>query len=37
MEWPEAEAEPDHYWFSTLPADSSFESIVDQAQAALAD
>jgi len=32
IEWPEAEAEPDHYWFSTLPADSSFESMVDQAK-----
>ena len=32
IEWPEGEVEPDHYWFSTLPADSSFESMVDQAK-----
>jgi DDE superfamily endonuclease len=32
IEWPEGEAEPDHYWFSTLPADISFESVVDQAK-----
>jgi SRSO17 transposase len=32
IEWPEGEAEPDHYWFSTLPADTSFESMVDQAK-----
>ena len=32
IEWPEGEAEPDHYWFSTLPADTSLESMVDQAK-----
>ena len=32
IEWPEGEAEPDHYWFSTLPADISFEGMVDQAK-----
>ncbi len=32
IEWPEGEAEPDHYWFSTLPADISLESMVDQAK-----
>jgi SRSO17 transposase len=32
IEWPEGEAEPDHYWFSTLPADISFETMVDQAK-----
>jgi hypothetical protein len=32
VEWPEGEAEPDHYWFSTLPADISFECLVDQAK-----
>jgi hypothetical protein len=31
-EWPGGEAEPDHYWFSTLPADISLESMVDQAK-----
>jgi SRSO17 transposase len=30
IEWPEGEAEPDHYWLSTLPADISFERLVDQ-------
>lgn len=30
IEWPEGEAEPDHYWLSTLPADISFECLVDQ-------
>lgn len=30
IEWPEGEAEPDHYWLSTLPADSSFERLVDR-------
>ena len=30
VEWPEGAAEPDHYWFSTLPADISFERLVDQ-------
>jgi SRSO17 transposase len=29
IEWPEGESEPDHYWLATLPADVSFESIVD--------
>ena len=32
IEWPEGEAEPDHYWLSTLPADTSFEHMVDQAK-----
>ena len=30
IEWPEGEAEPDHYWFSTLPADISLERMIDQ-------
>jgi len=30
IEWPEGEAEPDRYWLSTLPADISFECLVDQ-------
>ena len=29
IEWPDGEAEPDHYWFSTLPADISLERMVD--------
>ena len=29
IEWPDGEAEPDHYWLSTLPADTSFERMVD--------
>ena len=32
VEWPEGEAEPDHYWLSTLPADISLERMVDQAK-----
>ena len=32
IEWPEGEAEPDHYWLSTLPADTSLEHMVDQAK-----
>jgi len=36
IEWPEGEAEPDHYWLSTLPADISFERIVDLAKMPLA-
>ena len=32
IEWPEGEAEPDHYWLSTLPADISFEQLVDRAK-----
>ena len=32
IEWPEGEAEPDHYWLSTLPADISLECMVDQAK-----
>ena len=32
IEWPEGEAEPDHYWLSTLPVDISFERMVDQAK-----
>ncbi len=29
IEWPEGEAEPTRYWLSTLPADISFERLVD--------
>jgi SRSO17 transposase len=29
IEWPAGETEPDHYWLSTLPADISFECLVD--------
>jgi SRSO17 transposase len=32
IEWPEGDAEPDHYWLSTLPADTSLERMVDQAK-----
>ena len=32
IEWPEGEAEPDHYWLCTLPADISLERMVDQAK-----
>ncbi len=32
IEWPEGEAEPDHYWLSTLPVDISFERLVDLAK-----
>ena len=32
IEWPEGEAEPDHYWLSTLPADISLERMVDLAK-----
>ena len=32
IEWPEGDAEPDHYWLSTLPADASLEVMVDQAK-----
>lgn len=30
IEWPEGEAQPDHYWLSTLSADIAFERLVDQ-------
>jgi hypothetical protein len=30
IEWPEDEAEPTKYWLSTLPADISFEALVDR-------
>jgi SRSO17 transposase len=30
VEWPEDEAEPTKYWLSTLPADISFEALVDR-------
>ena len=30
IEWPEGETEPDHYWFSTLPANITFNRLVDQ-------
>src|SRR6185369_15696033 len=29
IEWPEGDAEPDHYWLSTLPPDISLERMVD--------
>ena len=32
IEWPEGEADPDHYWLATLPADISLASMVDQAK-----
>ncbi len=32
IEWPEDEAEPTKYWLSTLPADISFEALVDRAK-----
>ena len=32
IEWPKDAAEPDHYWFCTLPADISLERMVDQAK-----
>lgn len=32
VEWPEGEAEPDHYWLCTLPADIPLERMVDQAK-----
>jgi SRSO17 transposase len=32
IEWPQGEAEPDHYWLATLPADVSFEGMVDHAK-----
>jgi SRSO17 transposase len=32
IEWPEGDAEPDHYWLSTLPADISLERMVDTAK-----
>ena len=32
IEWPEGEAEPDHYWLSTLPADIPFARLVDLAK-----
>ncbi len=32
IEWPEGEAEPDHYWLCTLAADISLERMVDQAK-----
>jgi SRSO17 transposase len=32
IEWPEDEAEPTKYWLSTLPADISFEALVDHAK-----
>jgi SRSO17 transposase len=32
IEWPEGEAEPTKYWFSTLPADISFRQLVDVAK-----
>jgi SRSO17 transposase len=32
IEWPEGEAEPTKYWLSTLPAKTSFRSLVDFAK-----
>jgi SRSO17 transposase len=32
IEWPEDEAEPTKYWLSTLPADTSFEVLIDRAK-----
>jgi len=32
IEWPEGDAEPAKYWFSTLPADISFERLVELAK-----
>jgi SRSO17 transposase len=32
IEWPEGEAEPTKYWLSTLPAEISFEDLVDRAK-----
>src|SRR6202040_1480594 len=32
IEWPVGETEPDHYWLSTLPADITFEHLVDLAK-----
>jgi SRSO17 transposase len=34
IEWPEGEAEPVHYWLSTLPQDISFRQLVGHALAA---
>ncbi len=36
IEWPEGEAEPDHYWLSTLPVDIPFARLVDLAKPPLA-
>jgi SRSO17 transposase len=32
IEWPKGEKEPTKYWLSTLPADITFERLVDQAK-----
>jgi SRSO17 transposase len=32
IEWPKGEVEPTKYWFSTLPADTSFTELVRQAK-----
>lgn len=32
IEWPKDEAEPTRYWLSTMPADTDFETMVDQAK-----
>jgi SRSO17 transposase len=32
IEWPQGEAEPDHYWLATLPPDMPFERMVDLAK-----
>jgi SRSO17 transposase len=32
IEWPQGEAEPDHYWLCMLPADISLERMIDYAK-----
>jgi SRSO17 transposase len=32
IEWPEGEAEPTKYWLSSMPVDTEFEAMVDQAK-----
>ena len=29
IEWPDGEAQPNHYWLATLPADIAFERMID--------
>ena len=36
IEWPEGEAEPDHYWLATLPADIPLQRMVDLTKLPLA-
>jgi SRSO17 transposase len=33
IEWPHGEAEPTHYWLSTLPADTAWQPLVDTLKA----